>query len=308
MISKIVTKPIHIQRGLSMVELMVAITIGLLVSAGLIQIFASSKQTYRIEEALSRVQESGRFALNFITNDVRMASYWGCQSNSANVNNDLSAGAGYIDYSGSAISGTDGGGTTPDSLTLNGADTTGYSLQAAASAVTTPLQISATNDLKSGDVVVVSDCSGGDIFQITGSDPSGTGTVEHDLAVGTPGNGQQLANLYGTDAAVYHVHEIIYTVKAGADGQNALWRSVDGADQEIVDDVTNLQILYGEDTNNDDSVDRYVDAGNVTDFNNVYSMKVQITVQTAEDQTSLTPGNRVTRNFTTTVAVRNRVL
>ena len=63
----------HSQLGLSMIELMVAITIGLILSAGIIQIFSNSKNTYRVEESLSRVQESGRLALDFIANDVRMA-------------------------------------------------------------------------------------------------------------------------------------------------------------------------------------------------------------------------------------------
>lgn len=309
-------RALYFQRGFSMVELMVAITIGLILSAGIIQIFANSKQTYRIEESLSRVQESGRLALDFIANDVRMASYWGCQPSPSNIQNDLlNTGAGYIDFTAGTISGSEGGAGGPDSLTLRGADSTpGLALQPNggggnySTSVTAALQLSLPNDLKSGDMVLVSDCTGGDIFQVTGADPSAAGVVDHALGTGSPGNVSQISKAYQGDASIYYVHEIIYTIKAGSDGQPALWRSINGADQEIVDDVSNLQILYGEDMDGDRSVDRYVDANNVSNFDNVYSIRVQLTVQTADANTSVNAGNRITRNFSTTVAIRNRVL
>ena len=289
------------QSGLSMVELMVAITIGLILSAGVIQIFANSKRTYVVEEALSRVQESGRLALDFIANDVRMASYWGCQPSPSNIQNNLGAGAGYIDFTAGTISGTEGGAGAADSLTLRGADgTPGLALQTNSTSVSTPLQVSLPNDLKSGDIVLVSDCIGGDIFQVTGANPSAAGVVDHAVGAGSPGNASQISKPYQQTASIYYVHEIIYTLKAGADGQLALWRSIDGTDQEIVDDVADLQFLYGEDMNGDRSVDRYVDAGNVSNFENVYSIRVQLTAQTENANTSVTAGARIPRNFSTT--------
>jgi type IV pilus assembly protein PilW len=164
------------------------------------------------------------------------------------------------------------------------------------------------NDLKTGDMVLVSDCAGGNIFQVTGTNPSSSGTVDHILGSGTPGNATQISRDYGVDASIYYVHEIIYSLQAGSDGQLALWRSIDGTNQEIVDDVSDMQILYGEDIDGDESVDRYVDASNVSNFNNVYSVSVQLTVQTAAASTSLNAGKRITRNFSSTIAIRNRVL
>ena len=96
------------QRGLTLVELMVGLTIGLILTAGILQIFVHSKQTYRVEEALSRVQENGRMALDFIANDIRMASYWGCQSSPSNIQNDLNTGTGYIDFTSGGITGSEG--------------------------------------------------------------------------------------------------------------------------------------------------------------------------------------------------------
>ena len=61
------------QAGLTLVELMVAMVIGLLLLAGISQVFVSNKQTYRLLEAQSHVQENGRFAFEFMARDVRMA-------------------------------------------------------------------------------------------------------------------------------------------------------------------------------------------------------------------------------------------
>lgn len=59
---------------MSLVELMVALALGLLITAGLIQIFLGTKQSYSSNEALARVQENGRFALSAFQVNARMAS------------------------------------------------------------------------------------------------------------------------------------------------------------------------------------------------------------------------------------------
>jgi type IV pilus assembly protein PilW len=65
------------QLGVSLVELMVTIVVALLLLAGLIQVYLSSKQSYNAQEQLARMQESGRFAMDQITADLRRAGYWG---------------------------------------------------------------------------------------------------------------------------------------------------------------------------------------------------------------------------------------
>lgn len=65
------------QTGLSLVELMVAIVVGLILVGGLIQVYLSTKQSYNAQEQLARMQESGRFAMDLITRDLRRAGYWG---------------------------------------------------------------------------------------------------------------------------------------------------------------------------------------------------------------------------------------
>ena len=68
----------HRQSGLSLVEIMVALAVGVVLLTGVIQIYASTKSTYRMQDSLARLQENGRFALSFLTRDVRMAGYHGC--------------------------------------------------------------------------------------------------------------------------------------------------------------------------------------------------------------------------------------
>ncbi|PIQ37056.1 MAG: hypothetical protein COW59_09240 [Lysobacterales bacterium CG17_big_fil_post_rev_8_21_14_2_50_64_11] len=65
-------------RGFSLVEMMIAIAIGSFLLVGLVQIFAGSKAAYRLSEGLSRSQENGRFALEFMQRDIRMAGHFGC--------------------------------------------------------------------------------------------------------------------------------------------------------------------------------------------------------------------------------------
>lgn len=65
-------------RGFSLLELMVAVAISLLLLMGVIALFISSRASYETTERLSRIQESGRFALDQIINDLRASGYQGC--------------------------------------------------------------------------------------------------------------------------------------------------------------------------------------------------------------------------------------
>jgi len=73
------------QRGITLVELMIAITLSIVITAGVIQIFISNKRTYQVQEAVSRLQENGRFASEFIADDIRMVGFMGCAGQSGGV-------------------------------------------------------------------------------------------------------------------------------------------------------------------------------------------------------------------------------
>lgn len=64
--------------GFSLIELMVAMTLGVILLSGVLAMFVSSRSTHETTDRLSRVQDNGRFALDSIVRDVRAAGYLGC--------------------------------------------------------------------------------------------------------------------------------------------------------------------------------------------------------------------------------------
>lgn len=68
------------QNGFGLVEVMVALVLGLLVVLGITQIFVSSKQTYVAQDASARLQEDARYVLTRMTQELRMAGMFGCLS------------------------------------------------------------------------------------------------------------------------------------------------------------------------------------------------------------------------------------
>lgn len=66
------------QAGVSLIELMVAIVIASLLVLGLIQIFGASRASSQTTEGLSRVQENGRFATQYLQRQLRMVGFMGC--------------------------------------------------------------------------------------------------------------------------------------------------------------------------------------------------------------------------------------
>lgn len=70
--------PASMQRGVSLVELMVALLIGSILTLGLVEVFAASRTAYRVSEGIARVQENGRFALDYLQRDIRLIGHFGC--------------------------------------------------------------------------------------------------------------------------------------------------------------------------------------------------------------------------------------
>ncbi len=324
------------QRGLSLVEVMIAMLLGVFLVGGILQVFASSRQTYRVHDAVSRMQESGRMALEVISRDVRMADFWGCVTDIAQVTNNLdSAGSGFVDYTSGGLQGTDGASNAPDTLTLRGGINSGlgveppYGPQASAN-----IKVAAGNDLVRDQIVFVSDCESADIFQISNANPGTTGTVVHNTGAGSPGNynatnpgcpganAHCLSNIYGSDASVFNVQEISYTIATGSEGQPALFRN----GLELIDGIEDFQVLYGEDTDAPGAVgsgvaNYFVPAGSVVDMENVISIRFAIVTRSYDD--NLTEGlaqsynvlgnpftavdQRLRHVYSTTVNIRNRL-
>jgi len=64
------------QKGLSLIELMIAMALGLILTFGVVQIFLSSKQTYTVVTAQSQTQENARVVKHFLGRGLRHAGYW----------------------------------------------------------------------------------------------------------------------------------------------------------------------------------------------------------------------------------------
>jgi type IV pilus assembly protein PilW len=77
--------PAKRESGVSLIELMVALVIAGLITLGIIQIFVGSKVAYQVQEGLSRIQENGRFSLQYLEHNARLAGYMGCGNDLARV-------------------------------------------------------------------------------------------------------------------------------------------------------------------------------------------------------------------------------
>lgn len=64
-------------KGYGLVELMVALAIGLFISGAVVSLFVTSKSSYRAQEGVDAVLENGRYAIRALADDVRLAGYVG---------------------------------------------------------------------------------------------------------------------------------------------------------------------------------------------------------------------------------------
>ncbi len=299
---------IHKQQGLSLIELMVAIVISSLLMAGTIQLFVNNKQTYRVQEAVSRLQENGRFAMQFLSRDIRMADFWGCVGNIASVTDHLNPNTDLPNPSNGGVSGTDNTGLNgSDTIILQGAYGSGVSILSHNKNAASFTLNTVNHGLEDFDIVVSTDCEKADIFEITNanSGSSATAVGNTGATASGPGNATKPGLTY-KEGEIYKAYKYSYSVKAGASGQPALFRSTNGTDQELVEGIQNMQIKYGEDTDSDGTANIYRDSGAVTDMENVVSIRITLTVTTLEDNVSIS-GGKISRDFSSTITIRNRV-
>ncbi len=302
--------------GFSIVELMVAVTIGLLLMAGAISIFISNKETYEVTEDLSRLQENARFAIGTMARDLRMTGFFGCADNLLAVTNQLTiTTAGTLYDVSNPLEGYEQGaaGWAPsnnnenvaamvadsDGITVRYAEGVGDALGAAMVDASDAVQIAAADTLRQGDIVAVNDCASADIVQVTGCSADAnfncTGSNLLHAASGTPGNGAAtLSKVYDTDATVSRMVAARYFVGTGAAGGPSLFRTRFTANagnsqvitEELVEGVENMQILYGVDTDGDRAPDAYRNAAAVTagtDWPNVVTVRIGMLVRTVDE-------------------------
>ena len=251
------------QRGLTLVELMVAMLLGLVLVAGTIQVFSGNRITYEFTDGLARIQENSRFTLDHIAYNARMSGYRGCLANVAVFNN-LNAPNTFRDDIENGLVGHNANGTsatetftaasmdpapsanpaewTPplppelNNLVIPGSDVLIVrSISGPANTLLAPfstgtgLFIPNTHDYAVGEVLVATDCTKASIFQLT--DVSASGALDqlgHTAdASFVPGNNTAVWGLdqgYGLGSEVSRLQAHAFYVGRGANNRPSLFQ------------------------------------------------------------------------------------
>ena len=195
--------------GFTLVELMIAMLLGLVVIAGVTSVFLAGQQSFRTNDALANVQDSSRVAFELMARDIREAGLTGCNSANNRVTNVLQNSPGnsatpawWADWS-NAVHGYDASSSPSDPAVtgLNqvpGTDSIEL-LSAGNLSVTIANDVpgtgftlnQATSDIGIGDVIVACSPDHAAILQITGPTASGGTTLQANYNTGakvSPGN------------------------------------------------------------------------------------------------------------------------
>lgn len=65
------------QLGFSIIEFMIAVLLGIVLTSGVISVYIESKRNYSYDDEVARLQENGRYAINLLRNELTQAGYWG---------------------------------------------------------------------------------------------------------------------------------------------------------------------------------------------------------------------------------------
>lgn len=330
----------HYQKGLSLVELMISITLGLLLMTGVTQIFLSSKDTYRTQQASSRLQETGRLALEFINKDLRMAGFTGFRGRGVRTLNKLPA-ANYVTqfedgvsvYSAASVAGL-GAKANTNVIVIRGVLTGSSSslvVPAEKNLFTVALRseeadacgagITRFNGICVNDNVIIADAYKSVAFQATKLvKDGGSLQVQYDGAWG--GDYIDTTTYFDVGAQVSVAKTNTYFIKNGASGESSLFVRENEEDaQEMLEGVENIAIRF----NRGESLAAYNTAVDAIDGlwgneNPLVSVQLEVLIKSMEDNVlgekqkftfNLADVEAVDRRlyqtFSTTVAFRNQL-
>ncbi len=329
------------QRGMSLVELMVGMLIGLFLVLGVGQIFVNNSTTFRMQEGMARVQEGGRYGMQRIASSIRGAGFFGCAGLGIVTPNviatsppsDLSPITGNTPIGGldDAPSGNAyGAAVGTDVVTLRGAGDAGVGLTGKVTMRgANILVVNGYKQFAVNDLLLITDCATADLFKATEVSGSTTVKIKH-KNTDSKNTSNKLSKPYGKDAIVLKLFTFSYFVKdTGRDnyrGEDILSLyvkdNIDDTDYELVEGVSDLQVLYGVDTDANRTADRYMDAtavGNASNWGGVVSARISLLVDSVDDALATTAtstflGNstsssrRLKKEFTGLFVLRNRTL
>lgn len=172
--------------GFSLVELLIAMALGGFIVGALVSTIISTRQSASLNRALAEVQESARFALEFLKRDLRMAGNWGCADPDLSLLA-VSVNGASLDYFKNPIYGYEGdqgeevfpeeiknkifketvSGKIPDAFTVRYADENNRALISVHNPTSAVITTKSNHKFKEGDILIVTDCSHVGIFQAT---------------------------------------------------------------------------------------------------------------------------------------------
>lgn len=309
-------------RGFSLIELMIALVLGLLVSAAALNVFISNRETFRVVENLSRIQESARVAFELMTRDLRETGGVPCGRGLLPVNVLDSTewwatwGDGITAFDNGALAGSTAG---TDALQSVSSLDAGLAVSAHDTGTATITLNTAVHGLAVGDIVMACDFTQFSLFQVSAVAGAAIGHNEA-LAGQVPsncidrlGNGSDCAGgagvlyQYGRNSVVARLRSVRWFVDDNGTGTRSLYRQTLATDgisagpvtQEVAEGVQDMQLTYLQRGGN-----AYVASTAITDWADVIGIRVQLTLLSPEPAS--VDGERLQRRFQHTIALRNR--
>jgi len=291
--------------GFGLVELMIAITLGILLSSAVIQVFLATNSSSKVQDSLAEIQENARFTMRILAKEIRMAGYMGCSSVGAAAFNNIAEPATEVDFSlATALVGEDNVTASNALPAVVGTDILHIKRASDEFATITGNLAPSNANIKieennigavKGDFLIVSDCLSGDAFRVTNS-PNAKGTVTLTHANGSNSN-NRLSKIYTGEAEVFGLEVIDFFVgdtgrKSSAGNPiNALYMQQRGlgssgttpAPIELVEGIEDMQLSYGVDTDNDRAVDLYQNGSAVAAWESVLSVRIELVFYGSND-------------------------
>jgi type IV pilus assembly protein PilW len=331
--------------GFSLIELMVAMLLGLVVIAGVASVFLANIRSYHTNTALADVQDGSRVSFELLARDIRNAGLTGC-NNDGRIANVLQNGpasgstvAWWSDWDGTvrnAAHGYDGDQTDPavttgtaagqrlantDSLQLLGAGTIRASVESDKEPAANFKLNETTTDLATGDIIIVCDPDHATVLQITDYN-NGTVTINHNTGTVTPGNcskGLGYPTTCTTNGNIYSFPRNSQISKLSATdwyigrnpaGGSSLYRkSLQTNSSSVPTPETQEMVRNVTDMQilyHHPGATGFATASAITDWTTVDAAKVTLSLQST-DQRAGTDTGPIKRTFTATTTIRNRV-
>ena len=326
------------QAGFSITELMVAVAVSMILLAGVIQLLITNKHAYRLQEGTSILNENGRYALQRLQHDMRMAGNWaGAAKDDARAHTDLSGLpstddcakrlAMALDMSSElrGIEGIEGDVNSPftDCIDeLNYVDNSDIIIVRFSEPVPVPFADPDTANGGVCDWIDAADCRE-DLFLRSSVGFNAVVAKGRNMAAAALANPALNQDPSNPAIANYRYRAYAYYVRpcqilsgavcnAAVDSTPTLVRvALDGTapvHEDLVAGVEQMQAIYGVDLDNDGNADRYFPASGVNDWNLVVSVRANLLLRSPDrDVAHTSPATYgMLDNFTYTVPTTER--